>query len=32
MWLIPYVKIKGTALEKHIILDASLSGTKKKSI
>jgi hypothetical protein len=32
MWFIPYGKIKGTALEKHIILDASLSGIKKKSI
>jgi hypothetical protein len=32
LWSIPYGRIKGTVLEKHIILDASKRGAKKKSI
>ncbi len=32
LWFIRYGKIKGTALEKHIILDAFLKPRKQKSI
>ncbi len=32
LWFIQYGKIKGTSLEKHIILDAFPAGEKSKSI
>jgi hypothetical protein len=32
LWFIQYGRIKGTLLEKHIILDTLKSGVKKKSI
>jgi len=32
LWFIRYGKIKGTALEKHMVLDAFPTGEKDKSI
>jgi hypothetical protein len=32
LWFIPYGKIKGTSLEKHIVLDAFEAVKRKKSI